>query len=69
MQRLLSWTEFCTWLSGRRVVQEEEEGNLVRLKKVAPSRASTVTPETPFGRNGGVVCDAFTGPCACGAWH
>lgn len=114
-QRLLSWTLFCTWLSSRRVVQEEEEGNLVRLtfddgavatlssdktdptpgwsevtpgsdghlvpprvmveepdpvpKKVAPSRASTASPEAPFGRNGGVVCDVRTGPCACGAWH
>lgn len=23
----------------------------------------------PFGYNGGVACDALTGPCACGAWH
>ncbi len=23
----------------------------------------------PFGRNGGVVCDVSSGPCACGGWH
>jgi hypothetical protein len=25
--------------------------------------------ESTGPRNGGVLCDATSGPCACGAWH
>lgn len=30
-QRLLTWTQFCTWLGGRRVVREISEGSHVHL--------------------------------------
>lgn len=25
--------------------------------------------EPHYGVNGGVRCDVYSGPCACGAWH
>ena len=25
--------------------------------------------ERDYGSNGGIRCDTFCGPCACGAWH
>lgn len=44
----------------------EAEGVVPTLKR---KRAITPLPKGVRKTNGGVECDAYDGPCACGAWH